>query len=83
MSLLKFYFSDLLKARNKCKKAESDSELLTDAGEQNLRRKRKTHPIQRSSDSENDDEDCYTGIKFPSPPQKNLKQKLNPTVPEA
>lgn len=67
---------DLIKAREKCKKAESDSEILT-AVEENGKRKRKRKVINYDSDDEsNQESEKQIKLEYPVPPKKHVKDPL-------
>lgn len=69
MSIL--FLDNLLKARQKCKKAESDSELATDLEEDTRRRKKKV--VFDSDDDESDGgKENYIKISYPKPPNRSL-----------
>lgn len=62
-----YFLDDLIKAREKCKRAENDSEIATtDIEEPKTRkRKRKIRPVQSDDDSDGDD---YISITYPAAP---------------
>lgn len=67
MSIL--FLDNLLKARQKCRKAESESELATDQEDNNRKRKKKTVFESDESDGENEK---YIKISYPKPPNRSV-----------
>lgn len=64
-----YFTDDLIKAREKCKKAESDSEILTEV-EENGKKKRKRKVINYDSDDESNQEtEKQIKIKYPVHPK--------------
>lgn len=59
---------DLMKVREKCKKAESESEIFTEFENDNEKRKRKL--VHFDSDDSNSENEKQNEIRYPIPPKK-------------
>lgn len=67
-----YFIDELIKAREKCKKVESDSEILTDV-EENEKKKRKRKVINYDSDESDQETEKQIKIKYtvlPPPPKQ-------------
>lgn len=61
-----YVLDDLLKAREKSKKAEIDSELGTDTNDTPIRRRRKSRKYESSASDEGSDSEIITYPKHPT-----------------
>jgi hypothetical protein len=63
------FSDDLMKARERCIRAESESELATDLEDQPMKRRSRNKTIQSESGNDDDDDDDILNIKYPNPPK--------------